>query len=184
MEFNDTIVLITAVVILVLAIVVYITYYINRDKLTVSNVEDDVILRTGGSAGSAVVNMYETTQPGQGPQLRTPSWDKLWMNNIPSRYENRESLTDNRCSAYGGDNQYLDKYLNVRTPNGGVVYDPMAEVEFSKDAKNAMDVVDEEKNRHIRMYNDCIRRGGTPTTCSVPFSNIVDGMLRSDAWGK
>lgn len=161
-KLNNTTVTLYAVAILAVIIILYIMWGIGKSKgEKLSNI-DSSIIRTGGNSGGAVLNLVETTQPGQGPQenVYRPAYAKWWTGRTLETFN-------------GGDD--MQNFLQFKTPAGdkigafkGGITDKIGNEERSRLA-----------SQNMAAYERCLATTGSVDQCSVQPVDYIRQQLAS-----
>jgi len=145
--------------ILIVMIIFYIMWGVGKAKEKFLN-RDSSIIRTGGNAGGAVLNLVETTQPGQGPQ------ENVYRAGYANWWLGRENFSD------GTD---INDFLQLKTPAGDRI------TAVTRGLSNRLSQEERAKltANNLASYEECVARTGNPDMCSVPAVNFVRANLSS-----
>ncbi len=178
-SLDNWVILIVASIILVLSLIIYFAYVLKYEFL--DNAENNVLVRTGGNAGSYVTNLQEFTQPGQGQQdFSNVAYQTAWMGDM-TRRPVVEHLVDNRCSANAGNQDFLDQHLNIRNPDGSTVYDTLSAGELYAGGMKGTEVKMAEMDSKAK-YERCMKYNTDPNLCAPGVNQFVVDNLRGIAY--
>jgi hypothetical protein len=151
---------------LVLLIILYIAWGAGKGSKSEKMLNiDSSIRRLGGNAGGAVTNLWETTQPGQGPMhnIHRPGYAAYWTGTDLPR---SERFTD----------QNLLDYAQFKTPGG----DKIGSFMNSNIDKISNDERDRLRSRNFENYKKCLElTNGSVDQCSIPAPEYINAQLQS-----